>query len=82
MVATLTQSTEQALSLTESERAELAHRLLLSLDEGEDEGAEEAWEAEVAKRVEEINTGAAKDGPSTRSFRKSGHGTSEAGTGT
>ncbi len=56
------QLTEQALGLSESERAELAHKLLLSLDEVE-EGVEEAWEEEIAKRVERINNGTAKGRP-------------------
>jgi putative addiction module component (TIGR02574 family) len=62
MSAMVAQLTEQALGLSESERAELAHKLLLSLDEVE-EGVEEAWEEEIAKRVERINNGTAKGRP-------------------
>lgn len=40
-----------ALSLSEAERAELAARLLDSLDGPPDDDAEEAWKAEVARRA-------------------------------
>lgn len=40
-----------ALSLPEAERAELAARLLNSLDGPPDEDAEEAWKAEIARRA-------------------------------
>jgi putative addiction module component (TIGR02574 family) len=63
MPATVAQLTEQALGLSECERAELAHRLLLSLDGVAEDGVEEAWEEEIAKRVERINNGTAKGRP-------------------
>ena len=63
MPATVTQLTEQALGLSEADRAELAHRLLLSLEEVEEEGVEQAWEEEIAKRVERIKNGTAKGRP-------------------
>ena len=40
---------EQALTLSETERAELAAKLLASLDEASDPDAEEAWAAEITK---------------------------------
>ena len=70
MPATAAQLTEQALGLSESERAELAHRLLLSLEEVAEEGVEEAWEEEVAKRVEEIKKGTATGRPIEDVFRE------------
>jgi putative addiction module component (TIGR02574 family) len=70
MSAMVAQLTEQALGLSESERAELAHRLLLSLDDVADEGAEEAWEIEVARRVEQIKNGTAKGRPAEDVFRE------------
>jgi putative addiction module component (TIGR02574 family) len=48
----------QFQQLSPSERAELVHFLLVSL-EPEDEGAAEAWDAEVARRVAEIRAGRA-----------------------
>lgn len=49
---------DQALELTQQERAELAHDLLVSLRENTDPNAGEAWEKGINCRVEEIDTGA------------------------
>ncbi len=51
---------EQALTLSETERAELAAKLLASLDEASDPDAEGAWAAEIAKRAESVAGGDAK----------------------
>jgi putative addiction module component (TIGR02574 family) len=51
---------EQALTLSENERAELAAKLLASLDEGSDPDAEEAWAAEITRRAESVLRGEAK----------------------
>jgi len=48
----------QALKLSAEERAQLADRLLASIFE--DHGIEEAWAAEVERRIEEIESGRAK----------------------
>ena len=45
----------QALKLTNSERARLAERLLASLDE--DSEIEEAWAAEVERRLADVESG-------------------------
>jgi putative addiction module component (TIGR02574 family) len=50
---------EQALDLEADERAELAGWLLASLD-AQDEGADDAWREEIARRVAEIDSGAVK----------------------
>jgi putative addiction module component (TIGR02574 family) len=47
---------EQALGLPPKARAELAGRLIESLEEAVDENVEEAWASEVAKRVHELDT--------------------------
>jgi putative addiction module component (TIGR02574 family) len=47
----------EALSLSKSERAELAYSLFASLDAPPD--VAEAWERELAKRVAEVDAGAA-----------------------
>jgi putative addiction module component (TIGR02574 family) len=59
MIATVEQFKAQAMLFTESERAELAHFLLISLEPEEDEGVTAAWEAEVGRRVDEIRSGKA-----------------------
>jgi len=48
---------EQALQLSPEERAQLADRLLASLFE--DREVEDAWAAEVERRIEEIESGRA-----------------------
>jgi putative addiction module component (TIGR02574 family) len=47
---------ERIQSLNPAERADLAHRILLSL-EPEDEGAEQAWSAEIKDRLDEMRRG-------------------------
>jgi len=49
----------QALNLSESERAELAHNLVASLDGPADSDAEKAWDAEILRRLAEIDSGTA-----------------------
>jgi len=49
----------EALNLSESERAELAHNLVASLDGPADPDAEKAWEAEILRRLAEIDSGTA-----------------------
>lgn len=51
---------ESALALSENERAELAAKLLDSLDEGADPDADAAWAAEITKRAESVLRGEAK----------------------
>jgi len=46
-----------ALELDEKHRAELAKRLIKSLDEHADENIEQAWIDEVHRRKEEIKSG-------------------------
>jgi putative addiction module component (TIGR02574 family) len=50
----------EALSLPESDRAELAFDLVASLDGRPDAGAEQAWDAEILRRLAEIDSGTAK----------------------
>jgi putative addiction module component (TIGR02574 family) len=49
-----------ALSLPESERAELAASLIRSLDASVDPTADEAWAAEIQRRVASIDDGSAQ----------------------
>jgi putative addiction module component (TIGR02574 family) len=48
-----------ALNLSETERAELAHSLVASLDGPADAGVEQAWDAEIERRLSEIDAGTA-----------------------
>jgi putative addiction module component (TIGR02574 family) len=48
----------RALTLPEAARAALADSLIESLDGPVDEDAEQAWKHEVARRLQEIDSGA------------------------
>ncbi len=50
----------EALELPESERAELAYELVASLDGPADADVEKAWDAEISRRLAEIDAGTAK----------------------
>ncbi len=54
---------KKALALPPEARAALAGSLLDSLDETVDASAEEAWNREIARRIEELDTGKAKPVP-------------------
>ncbi len=47
----------EALSLPVDDRAKLAHELIISLDEDIDSDVNNAWEAEISRRVQEIKDG-------------------------
>lgn len=49
----------QVLNLSETERADLAHDLIKSLDAPVDEGVEDAWDREVVRRIAQIDAGQA-----------------------
>jgi putative addiction module component (TIGR02574 family) len=52
---------EATLKLDAKERARIAHEIIVSLDEEPaEEGVEEAWEQELARRADEIDSGAVK----------------------
>ncbi len=54
---------EKALTLSEEERADLACSLIDSLDATVDEGAEKAWDEEIARRAADLDSGRAKTVP-------------------
>jgi putative addiction module component (TIGR02574 family) len=54
---------EQAAQLPETDRAELAGRLLESIEEPFDEGVEQAWAAEIERRMAEYRAGTVKTIP-------------------
>ena len=58
--STLDKVRSEALRLSEAERAELAHTLVESLDGPADKDAESAWDAEILRRLAEIDAGTAE----------------------
>jgi len=54
---------KKALRLPDRERAELAASLIDSLDATVDEGAEAAWQEEIARRLKDVETGKVKTIP-------------------
>jgi putative addiction module component (TIGR02574 family) len=54
---------DTALSLPEDERAELALRLVESLEGAPEEDVEAAWSDEIARRLEDLRAGRTKPVP-------------------
>ena len=54
---------ETALKLPVEVRAELAAKLIETLDDETDEGAEQLWAIEVARRVSQLDEGTARTVP-------------------
>lgn len=54
---------EQASHLSAEDRAELAGKLLESIEDPPDEGVEEAWAAEIERRMAEYRSGRVKTIP-------------------
>ncbi|HLM79936.1 MAG TPA: addiction module protein [Terriglobales bacterium] len=62
---------EKALALSTQERGLLIDHLIESLDEGPaEEGVEEAWAAEIKRRVDDIRAGKVKMIPGERVLRE------------
>jgi putative addiction module component (TIGR02574 family) len=59
-VAKLQKIRAEALELPESERATLVYDLLASLDGPPDADAEQAWEREISRRLDEVESGKAE----------------------
>jgi len=57
---TLERLRTELMTLPEPDRAELAHELIKSLDGSADEGVEEAWDQEIARRISQIDSGQTK----------------------
>lgn len=60
----------EALSLPPRARADIAGTLLRSLDQGDDPGVERAWEAEVERRIHDVDSGRVKLVPWTQVRRR------------
>jgi hypothetical protein len=56
---TLQRISSEALLLSETDRAELAHTLIKSLDAPADADVVEAWDREIQRRLAEIDAGTA-----------------------
>ena len=54
---------EEALDLSPADRAELAGQLIESLDPEIEKNVEEAWDAEIARRLRDVDAGTAKTIP-------------------
>lgn len=65
---------EEALKLAANERAEVAERLIASLDEVPDANVEQAWQEEVQRRLQQIDHGEVKTIPWEEVQRQLRHG--------
>ena len=63
MMQEVSELLKKALSLPQEARAALAGSLLESLDETVDASAEEAWSREIARRIEELDSGTVRPIP-------------------
>ena len=61
---------EEALKLPVEARAALAGSLLESLDDAVDEDVEQAWALEIARRLEEVQSGSVKAVPWAEARRR------------
>lgn len=61
---------KKALELPPEARAALAGSLLESLDDTVDESAEEEWNKEIARRIDELDSGKVKPVPWTEARRQ------------
>ena len=72
MVRPLKEIEQELLHLPQAERARLAHRLIVSLDEDlpPDEGIEAAWIEEIKRRDAEIERGDVQTIPAEEAMRR------------
>jgi len=70
MASPARQIESQALMLSPRERARLAERLILSLDDEVEPDAEAAWERESERRLDELRSGKVKGRSAASVFRK------------
>ena len=67
MTDLVSELTERAKSLPTEQRARLAEQILATLDPCEAD-VDAAWDEEIRKRIEEIETGAVKTVPAEQAF--------------
>ena len=68
MPTTLESLSQEALVLPPDQRLTLARRLLDSVELEPEPGAEAAWEAEIARRIERFDSGASRPIPASEVF--------------
>jgi putative addiction module component (TIGR02574 family) len=68
MTKTAEQMKTQLLGFSLRDRAELARFLIASLDEGQDPDAEPAWDAELSRRLTDIENGLEPGEPAASVF--------------
>jgi len=68
MAATIQQLTHDAFALSDEERAELAQILLRSLEPSSESGVDEAWDLEIARRIDSVRNGTAMGRPAEDVF--------------
>ncbi len=61
---------KKALTLPAPERAELAGSLIESLDHSKDKSVRAAWDTEIARRMEELDSGKVKPIPIEQARRR------------
>jgi len=61
---------KRAMTLPITERAELAGSLIESLDSSKDKSVRAAWDAEIARRMEELDSGKVKPIPIEQARRR------------
>ena len=54
---------DDAMQLSEADRAELAGLLIDSLDDGSDENVQQGWSDKIARRLTELDNGSVKPVP-------------------
>jgi putative addiction module component (TIGR02574 family) len=70
MPTTFETLSQEALVLPPDQRLKLARRLLDSVELEPEPGAEAAWEAEIARRIERLDSGASKPIPASEVFAR------------
>jgi putative addiction module component (TIGR02574 family) len=65
-----TELLKKALALPVAERADLAGSLIESLDSTKDESVQAAWDEEIARRMQEIDSGKVKPIPLEQARRR------------
>jgi putative addiction module component (TIGR02574 family) len=56
----VTELLKKALELPVTDRAELAGSIIESLDQAEDKSVKDAWDAEILRRMEDLDSGGVK----------------------
>jgi len=69
MSESATRIKDELLKLDSQDRAELAHFLINTLDEGDGENTEDAWHDELVRRNAEIEAGTAVGLPAEQVFQ-------------